>query len=76
MRESEEMITLVSKDGGKGVKVFKEVLCSLSPYYTAALKGNFLEAQKTTLSVDLSADHLAIFKTWLFTGQLADLDRN
>lgn len=49
--------------------VHKDLLCLFSPYYNAALKGNFSEARKRTLKLELNSFGARIFVTWLYTGK-------
>ncbi|KEQ74815.1 hypothetical protein M436DRAFT_20836, partial [Aureobasidium namibiae CBS 147.97] len=49
----------------------KELLCFFSPYYSAALNGKFLEAQKHQFEVDLSGEQLQSFVEWIYTGKCA-----
>ena len=70
--ESTETIKLVSSDGGDSLLVHKELLCFYSKYYTAALKGNFLEAQKDRFEVPLSSENVEAFVRWIYTGQIDD----
>jgi hypothetical protein len=60
----------VSKDGGLVVPVHKELLCFFSSYYSAALNGKFLEAEKGQFEVDLSDERLKTFTGWLYTGDV------
>jgi hypothetical protein len=62
----------VSDDDEFEVLVHKELLCFFSSYYTAALKSNFSEAQKTRFDVALSGESLKFFITWLYTGSIPD----
>lgn len=50
--------------------VHRELLCYYSPYYTAALKGGFAEAQTNTITVDLSDEETADLVSWLYSGQI------
>lgn len=51
------------------MSIHKELLCFYSPYYSAALNGKFLEAQKDLFEVDLSDKDLHRFATWIYTGE-------
>jgi hypothetical protein len=50
--------------------VNKELLCHFSPYYKAALHGQFAEAHQEIFGVDLSGMQLHVFVNWLHTGRL------
>jgi hypothetical protein len=50
--------------------VNKELLCYFSPYYKAALHGQFAEAHQEIFEVDLSGKQLHVFVNWLHTGRL------
>lgn len=52
--------------------IHEELLCFFSLYYTAALKGEFLEAHKESFDVDLSGDDLQRFAKWIYTGDASD----
>ncbi|THX15003.1 hypothetical protein D6D13_02636 [Aureobasidium pullulans] len=69
--KSPETIKLVSKKGKTTVSVHKELLCFFSPYYKAALKGNFTEAITDSLQVDLTNKGLKMFVRWIYTGEVA-----
>ncbi|THW20422.1 hypothetical protein D6D23_06843 [Aureobasidium pullulans] len=69
--KSPETIKLVSKKGKTTVSVHKELLCFFSPYYKAALKGNFTEATTDSLQVDLTDKGLKMFVRWIYTGEVA-----
>ncbi|KAI4842968.1 hypothetical protein E4T44_07004 [Aureobasidium sp. EXF-8845] len=68
--KSSKTVKLVSAQDEVVVSVHKELLCFFSPYYTAALKGNFVEAQKDQFEVDLSGKQLESFAAWIYTGKL------
>ncbi|KAH0164302.1 hypothetical protein KCU67_g5214, partial [Aureobasidium melanogenum] len=75
---SSDMITIVGQQSEKDGKIFsasvhKELLCFFSPYYTAALKGGFAEAQKNTLTLNLSSRQMANFVSWLYSGNTLDV---
>ncbi|THX83213.1 hypothetical protein D6D04_03081 [Aureobasidium pullulans] len=69
--EKSKTIKLVSNKGNTTVSVHKELLCFFSPYYEAALKGNFTEATTDSLQVDLTNRALKMFVRWIFTGEVA-----
>lgn len=53
----------------------KETLCDISPYFKAALEGNFKEAQKHVIEMpEDDVKVFQVFRTWLYTGkfQLAE----
>lgn len=66
------MIKLASTKDEVEVFVHKELLCFFSPYYLAALNGNFLEAQKDRFEVSLSGKQLKCFVAWIYTGKLSE----
>ncbi|KAL2026835.1 hypothetical protein VTO58DRAFT_102815 [Aureobasidium pullulans] len=45
--------------------VHKDLLCFYSPYYRAALKGEFAEAKQDFLTLDLPATQARRFVSWL-----------
>lgn len=61
---------LASSEDQVEVSIHKELLCFFSPYYAAALNGNFSEAQKNRFEVDLLGRDLESFATWIYTGYL------
>ncbi|KAH0164502.1 hypothetical protein KCU67_g5116, partial [Aureobasidium melanogenum] len=74
---SAEMIKITGNKPDKDGKIFsasvhKELLCFFSPYYTAALKGGFAEAQKKTLTLDLPNNQMANLVSWLYSGNTID----
>lgn len=71
--KSSKIIRLVSNEDEdkEEVTVHKELLCFFSPYYAAALNGNFLEAQKDQFEVDLDGEDLQNFAAWIYTGELS-----
>jgi hypothetical protein len=50
------------------VSVHRKLLCFFSSYFSAALNGKFLEAQKDHFEVELLGKHLKSFVTWIYTG--------
>jgi len=70
LSKSSDVIELVSENGKLVVPVHKELLCFFSSYYSAALNGNFSEAQKNRFEVALSVERLKWFKDWLYTGEI------
>ncbi|KAI4738391.1 hypothetical protein E4T50_11144 [Aureobasidium sp. EXF-12298] len=69
--KSKETVELISSEDQVVVLIHKELLCFFSSYYSAALKGKFLEAEKNQFEVDLDGDDLESFVTWIYTGKLA-----
>ncbi|THW51757.1 hypothetical protein D6D22_00618 [Aureobasidium pullulans] len=71
---SSEMIQIQSQgnDDDKLYRatVHKELFCFYSTYYTAAIKGQFSEAQKHLFTVELSYEQTRLFVTWLYSGRL------
>lgn len=55
--------------------IHKELLCDSSPYFAAALKGDFKEAKDNT--VELLDDDVTVFKyfqIWLYSGKISSQD--
>ncbi|KAI5211703.1 hypothetical protein E4T38_01137 [Aureobasidium subglaciale] len=50
--------------------IHRELSCYFSPYYTAALEGEFSEAQKDTITVNLDHDTAKDLVFWLYSGQI------
>jgi len=73
--KSTDIIKLASTKDQVVVSMHKELLCFFSPYYSAALNGKFLEAQKDQFKVDLSGEQLQSFATWIYTGKCDLSDR-
>jgi len=74
--ESAEMIQLQVTGIDKPVHaVHKSLLCFYSKYYDAALNGPYAEAKKTSFTVRCSANALALFISWLYTGSLGSVER-
>jgi hypothetical protein len=47
----------------------KETLCKNSPYFKAALEGNFKEARKRVIEMpEDNVEVFQVFRTWLYTG--------
>ncbi|KAI4744540.1 hypothetical protein E4T50_05141 [Aureobasidium sp. EXF-12298] len=66
--KSTETIKLSSKRAKVVVSVHRELLCFFSSYFSAALNGKFLEAQKDYFEVELLGQRLKSFVTWIYTG--------
>lgn len=73
--KSSDTIKLIPNDGGSDIAIHRELLCFFSPYYTAALKGNFFEAQKDCLSVGVNKELLDAFVAWIYTGEIESTTR-
>jgi hypothetical protein len=69
--KSPKTVKLASTKDEVVVSIHKELLCFFSSYYSAALNGNFLEAQKDQFEVELSGGDLKSFATWIYTGDLS-----
>lgn len=54
--------------------VNKELLCYFSPYYAAALHGQFAESRQVIFDVDLTGNQLHVLINWVHTGKLDLLD--
>ncbi|THY17419.1 hypothetical protein D6D00_08503 [Aureobasidium pullulans] len=67
---SSDMMKINSQNKSFSATVHRELLCYYSPYYTAALKGGFAEAQTNTITVDLSDEETADLVSWLYSGQI------
>lgn len=73
------MIEIANARPGEDGKVYsavvhRELLCYFSAYYTAALKGGFAEAQKTTVTKYLPYDRMADLVAWLYSGNPVTLE--
>lgn len=59
---------------GPNTKVFsihKQLLCEVSPYFEAALKGQFIEAEKQSIEfVEESVTMFEHFQLWLYSGNI------
>lgn len=69
------MINIVSTEPDSDGDAFhasihKELLCFYSPYYAAALKGEFSEAKKDTITLELPWDQAQSLVSWLYTGNI------
>jgi len=67
--KSTDIIKLASTQDQVVVSMHKELLCFFSPYYSTALNGKFVEAQKDQFEVDLSGEQLQSFVSWIYTGK-------
>ena len=49
--------------------VHKELLCFYSPYYAAAMKGQFAESRQDSFTLELNHRQTQLFVEWLYTGR-------
>jgi hypothetical protein len=66
------MIQIQSHDEVFRATVHKDLLCVYSPYFTAALKGEFIEAKQDNLILELDYEQTKLFVGWLYSGRLGD----
>ncbi|KEQ74737.1 hypothetical protein M436DRAFT_42629, partial [Aureobasidium namibiae CBS 147.97] len=52
--------------------VHKELLCFYSPYYAAALKGQFAESRQDSFTLELDHRQTQVFVEWLYTGRVEE----
>ncbi|CAC9893937.1 unnamed protein product [Aureobasidium pullulans] len=52
--------------------IHEELLCYFSPYYTAAFKGGFSEANQGSTSFELTELQAKLLVTWLYSGRIED----
>lgn len=50
--------------------VHKELLCFYSPYYAAAMKGQFAESRQNSFTLELDHRQTQVFVEWLYTGRV------
>jgi len=72
---SADMINIVNVKPDSHGKMFhafihKDLLCYYSPYYTAALKGGFSEAQNDTITIELPKKLMSELVSWLYSGTI------
>jgi len=72
--KSHDMITIKSQKGDSspefGAGVHKELLCFYSPYYAAAMKGQFAESRQDSFTLELNHRQTQVFVEWLYTGRI------
>jgi len=68
------MITIKSQKGDSSPEfsagVHKELLCFYSPYYAAAMKGQFAESRQDSFTLELNHRQTQLFVEWLYTGRV------
>lgn len=64
------VVNTIPDDNGKTFHAFvhKELLCHYSPFYAAALKDDFPEFKKDTVTIPLPDDLMETLVSWLYSG--------
>ncbi|MCJ1435527.1 hypothetical protein MMC27_004901 [Xylographa pallens] len=73
LRLFNDWATLVVGPEKKVFKMHKGLLCSVSPYFKAALKGDFKEAQEQVIELtEYDSQTMEYFQFWLYTQSILD----